>query len=96
MLTFLRPILARLLAAWIAAGCGWLLLRFGLTIDADTQTHFVEALIGVILPLFLSLYAVAHKLLNQRLNPGDTASAPLAEKSQAEAARLKAIDQGGR
>lgn len=92
MLTFFRPILARLLAAAIAGFCGWLVVRFGINVDADTQQQLAEALVGIVLPIVLGLYAVAHKWLNKRINPGDTASSHLAEKSQAEAARLKAID----
>lgn len=88
----LSTFLSRVLAAWLAGGAAWLLVRYDILVDTETQKQLVEHLVGVILPVVLTLYAVAHKLVSKKTNPGDTASSHLSEKLSTEAERLKALD----
>lgn len=83
---------ARILAAWIAALASYLLAKYGVTIDANDQASIVTHLLGVAIPVFMTIYAIVHKVLNKKMNPGDAASVHLADKESGEAAQLKALD----
>lgn len=86
---FISTILGRVLAAWLAGLCTYLAVKWGIVIDSDTQRQFVEHLVGIIIPLLLTLYSIFHKVFNKKLNPGDAASTHLAEREKAQAATLK-------
>jgi hypothetical protein len=75
MPAILRPYLARLLAAWIAAASGWVASTVGVEISPDEQMAIFNAALGV----GLTVYAVAHRLIDSRLNPADAASPTVAE-----------------
>jgi hypothetical protein len=76
MMTAIRPYLARVLAAWIAAAAGWVSGQVGVEITPDEQLAIFNAILGVT----LTVYAVAHRLLDARLNPSDAASPSMAER----------------
>lgn len=80
MLNLIRPVLARVVASLMAAFFAWLAVRWGVTIDADTQAETIEAAIGLMLAVFGVVYALVHKALNARFNPADTATPALANK----------------
>lgn len=79
MIDSLRPFLSRLIAPFVAAGTGWLFHRTGIVVDDATVTSAIV----------LGAYGIAHKVLDKKLNPGDTASSHLAVESKAEAYALK-------
>lgn len=85
MTEFVTAWLGRILAAAIAGACAWLLVRYGITIDATTQQHLVEALVGIVLPVFVALYGVLHKLIDAKLNPGDAAAPSAVAETKAHA-----------
>lgn len=79
MLNVLRPVLARVAAALIGAAAAWLAAK-GVELDAETQAQLIEGIVGLMLAVFGVVYAVAHKMINARLNPADTATPALANK----------------
>jgi hypothetical protein len=89
MINALRPFLSRIIGWAVAGLCGWLAVRFGVSIDTDTQTELVVALVGVVIPLMGGVASVVHRLVDKRLNPGDAASSHLAVVERAETAELK-------
>lgn len=89
MQNLLTSFAARILGAWIAALASWLLVKYGVTVDVEAQQQLTEHLVGVVIPTFLTLYAVAHRLVSKKTNPGDAASTHLAAKESDEAANLK-------
>jgi uncharacterized membrane-anchored protein len=69
----IRPILARIIAPFIAVAAAWLLGHVpGLppTLAADLQ-NVVLNVAGAVL---LALYGVGHKTLNKYIHPDDTAA----------------------
>lgn len=77
-MTFLRPIAARLAAAVVGALVSWLTVK-GIDVPADTQQAWIEATVGLMLLVFGIVYALAHKLINRKLNPADAATPGLAK-----------------
>jgi hypothetical protein len=75
MPAILRPYLARILAAWIAAASGWAASAIGVEVTPEEQMAIFNAALGV----GLTVYAVAHRLIDSRLNPADAASPSVAE-----------------
>lgn len=89
ILNLIRVVFGRILAAWLAGLAGWLMMHYGIVLDDTTQKELLEHLLGVILPVFITLYSIFHKVFNKKLNPGDAASSHLAEQESVEADRLK-------
>lgn len=85
-------LLSRIVAAWLAGFFGWLSIKFGIDIGSAEQQQLVQGIVGVILPIFITLYAVFHKTISRWTNPGDAASSHLAAKESAEVAVLKHND----
>lgn len=93
---FLSAWLGRVLAIWIAALAAWLLVHFGIAIPVEARTKLVEALVGVVIPILISLYAIVHKLIDRKLNPGDAAAPQLVANEKIEhAAALRRTRVGG-
>lgn len=67
---FITAWLGRVIATGVAVAAGWVLNKTGIAIDAETQTKAVEVVVGVM----LAVYAVAHKLVDAKLNPTDAAA----------------------
>lgn len=84
MIDFIRPILARVLGAWIAAACLWLAVHYNITIAPDEQSKVVEAGIIVLLAIFNTLYALIHRAISVKTNPSDAATPSLAAKGKSE------------
>lgn len=82
---------ARLIAGWVAALAAWLLAHYGVTLDADTQAHFVEATIGMMLAVFGTVYPLLHKYINKHINPGDAATSRLIDVEKKEDDNIKLI-----
>lgn len=93
LVRFLQTFLARVIAAWIAALAGFLLTKYGIEFSSEDQKLLVEHIVGIILPVMLTAYAVIHKLISKQTNPGDTASGHLAEAQATEASRLQRLDE---
>lgn len=85
----IRPYLARVLAAPIAALCAWLLMHWQVNITTDTQAQLVTALVAFILPFFGIVYAIVHKILDKWINPADAATTTLA--AQGKAAQVRRV-----
>jgi hypothetical protein len=81
MPAFLRPILARLIASVIAAFAAWLNNKYGVTLDAETTSGLVAVMLGS----FGIVYAVAHRVIDAKVNPTDAASPSVAKVEAAEA-----------
>ena len=77
MPAILRPLLARILAAWMAALSGWAATEVGVEITADEQGALVNVAIGVA----FTVYAIVHRLIDATLNPADAAKPSMAEQS---------------
>lgn len=91
----LRPYLARLVGTAVASFCGWLLLRYGVDVDKDTQAQLAEAIVVIVIPLMLAAREITHKGLNKIINPGDTASAHLAVAGKNASAEAKRAEKTG-
>jgi hypothetical protein len=74
MIDTLRPFASRIIASIVAAFASYLLVHFGVTLDAATQ----DGLRAVTLGLFGVVYSVVHKLLDKTANPSDAASSHIA------------------
>lgn len=84
MISFLRPIIGRLVAAWVAGLCTWLAVRFGVVIPEEAQTRMIESLVMWVIPILLTIYSLAHKLINSKVNPGDAATPKMAKLEKRE------------
>lgn len=87
MMDFLRPVLGRLAAVLIASLVSWLTAK-GVDVPAETQQAWIEATVGLMLLVFGVVYAVAHKLINTKVNPTD-AAAPSAVTAGKEAQAIR-------
>lgn len=96
MLNFFRPMLSRVVGAWVAALAVWLSAKLGIVLDDNAQEQIIAGAIAVAFALAQTVYAIVHRSLDKRLNPGDAASSHLADKEKTETARLKADDLAGR
>jgi hypothetical protein len=71
MLDSLRPFVSRIAGAIVGALAGILSTRVGIHVDPSTQASITTAVV-------VGAYGVAHKVLDKRLNPSDSASKELA------------------
>lgn len=90
MLDSLRPYIARILAAAIAAGIGALATKLGIDATSVDQTALATS-VGSFLTLVI--YAVVHKLIDKKVNPADSASTHLAVQGKATVSAMKAVEQ---
>lgn len=88
MLDFLRPYLARIIAAAVAALIGWVVTKLGIDATSVDQTALATS-VGTFLTLVV--YSVAHKLFDKSINPADSASTHLAVQGKQDAANLKLV-----
>lgn len=68
----LRPFLSRQLASAIGALAAYLMLRYGVDLDTETQA----GLVAVGMWVGNAVYSFIHKLMDKKLNPADVAKAP--------------------
>jgi hypothetical protein len=87
---FLRPILARLVGAAVAALCIWLARKFQVQIDADSQVQLTGAGLAVLWFIGNVAYSLVHKGVNSKINPMDAATNELADKGKSDQRVLKA------
>ena len=71
MLDSLRPFVSRVVGAVIGALAGILATKVGIQVDPSTQASITTAVV-------VGAYGVAHKVVDKRLNPADSASKRLA------------------
>lgn len=87
MFDFLRPFVSRVAAAGVGVGLGWVATKTGVTVNtpeiAGQLTTFIT----------LAGYAVAHRVIDKKVNPGDAASSHLAvaESQQVDALKRRAL-----
>lgn len=79
MTTFVRVLLGRLIGTAVAGLATWLMIHYGIVLDQDTQQKVTESAVVILMIVFSVIYGITHKLVNKKLNPGDTASATLAQ-----------------
>jgi len=91
-MSIIQVFLPRVVGVLVAMLCGWLLTHYGIDINRDTQAQIASDLATWILPLVLLLYGLTHRLLSKVLNPGDAASAHLAEAEAKQTEQLKQQD----
>lgn len=70
---FLRVILGRVVGGWVASLVAWLTLRYGIEVSNDQVQTVVANVVTVMMFVFTTLYAVLHKAIDRKLNPGDVA-----------------------
>ncbi len=71
MLDSLRPFVSRVVGAFVGALAGILSTKLGIQVDPSTQASITTAVV-------VGAYGVAHKALDKRINPTDSASKRLA------------------
>lgn len=83
----LMPLISRLAAALVGSIAAWLAGKYGIVLDEETTTSLVAGMVGI----FGIVYAVVHRLIDRKLNPGDAAASSIAkaEKAQAESPLLR-------
>ena len=87
MFDALRPYLARLISAAVAAGLAAIATKMGIDATSSDQVALAGSL-GTFLTLVI--YSVLHKLLDKKINPADAASSHLAAAGVTTSANLKA------
>lgn len=92
----LRPFLSRVIAALVSTLATWLLVHYGIDLDDATRHQLVDAIVGIIIPTFTVAYALAHKTLDKKLNPADSASKHLAVEGKAESTAIKTAEREDR
>jgi hypothetical protein len=70
MLDSLRPFVSRLVGALVGALAGVASTKLGIVVDPATQASVTTAVV-------VGAYGVVHKMLDKKLNPGDTAATPV-------------------
>lgn len=90
MLNFLRPIVSRIIGSLVAAVALYLSSKLGIVLDDNAQEQIIAGGVAVALALFQIVYAIAHRVIDKRVNPGDAASSHLAVAEKSETATLKA------
>jgi hypothetical protein len=90
MLNFFRPMLSRVIGAWVAALAVWLSAKAGFVLDDNAQEQIIAGGVAVALAVFQTVYALAHRTIDKRVNPGDAASSHLAAAEAKATAELKA------
>lgn len=88
MTTILRVLLGRLIGAAVAGLATFLMSKWGIMLDPDTQAQVTEQGVIFLMVIFTAIYSIVHKVVNKKLNPGDTASATLADRSVRERERI--------
>jgi uncharacterized membrane protein (DUF441 family) len=84
----LRPFFSRIAAALVAFVVTWLTAK-GIDLDQDAQSNLRQLIETTI---YIIVYAISHRVIDKRVNPGDAASSHLATSEKAETAVLKARD----
>lgn len=74
MVDFLKPILSRVIASWIAALAIYLSAHFNVVLDETTKAQLAAGFLAVIFGIGSTVYAIFHRLVDKRLNPVDAAS----------------------
>lgn len=92
---FVRPMLSRVIGAWVAALAVWLTAKFGVAVDDSQQEQVIAGALAVTFALGQTVYAIVHRLVDKRVNPGDAASGHLATVEAKETAKLKADERAG-
>ena len=77
--TYVRPILARVLAALMVPLCAWMATRLGVKLSPEAQSEIVVATVSLI------IYAASHKAVNVVINPTDAAKLPPRDKPPGDA-----------
>ncbi len=77
----LRPFVSRVIGAVVGALTGILSTKAGIEIDPSTQASLTAAVV-------VGAYGVAHRVLDKKLNPADSASSKLAAQGKAAAVTL--------
>jgi uncharacterized protein YcbK (DUF882 family) len=88
MIDSLRPFLSRVLAPVITAFVMWL-LHLGIDLGPDASAHLTEYATVIAIALFSVLNGVIHRLIDKKVNPGDTASSHLAVEAKEAATEAK-------
>lgn len=78
MLDSLRPFVSRVVGAVVGALAGILSTKVGIQVDPSTQASITTAVV-------VGAYGIAHKMIDKKLNPADSASTTLVEKGRQEA-----------
>jgi hypothetical protein len=81
MLDSLRPFASRVVGAIVGALAGMLSNKVGIQVDPSTQASITTAVV-------VGAYGVAHKIVDRKLNPADSASGKLAVAGKAELLRM--------
>jgi uncharacterized membrane protein (DUF441 family) len=84
----LRPFFSRIAAALVALLITWLTAK-GINLDQDTQSNLRQLIETTI---YIIVYAISHRVIDKRVNPGDAAGSHLAVSEKQESAVLKARD----
>lgn len=87
MLDTIRPFLSRIIAAGVASLAGLVAGKLGFEISTEDQAALASSLATFVT---LVIYALAHRLIDKKANPGDAAAVSIArqEKAQAESAEI--------
>lgn len=64
---FFRTVISRVIGAAVGAGAGVVSTKLGVDVDPVTQANITAAVV-------VGAYGIAHKLIDKKINPLDTAS----------------------
>ena len=86
----IRVFLGRILAALVAGGATYLLTHYGIEMDTEAQDKMVDTIL-VLVTTVLAIYGGAHKAINSKLNPADSAERELAVEGKRKSQQIEAI-----
>ena len=90
MIDSLRPFLSRIIAPLVTALLTYLAVHFGLNFGEDAAGHITETAVIAVIAGMQIVYGLVHRVVDKKVNPGDTASSHLAVEAKAAAEEAKA------
>ena len=88
----LRPFISYILAPFLTAIAGWLMVNFGIEITNQQIHDIAEKLATYVFPLLMMANGVIRTLINRKTNPANAATSHLAEEGVVKQDALKAQD----
>lgn len=92
---FLRPVVARLAGALVAALVTWLAGKYGIVIPEEAKGQLTEGTVAIMLALFTAVYALVHRYVSMKTNPTDAATPSMAAEGKIEQKNLDARKDAG-
>lgn len=88
MPSWLRVIAGRIIGALAAGFVGWILAKLGIELAPEDRNAVADSVVAAGMTIVLIAYSLVHKIVDRKVNPGDTASGRLAEMAKVQREHL--------